>query len=222
MLTNRLPETKTYVQWFDFSTESSLISDFTHVSEAPPKVIIEMSVPNSVYVGHESLLGRTLPQRPFADYLQCMVDSGAFEEMNRFFYNRSSALEGEYNLRTTRAISAEEVDQLAALALPYRVASYVVTGAMGLDGNMVLLPDIQRFADQKSNEFGGIVITGNSNELPHFLRYLRQKTHIALSPRDDNFILRVLKRDGQWKELGRSCVPSFQQSLQGVVSDSTF
>jgi hypothetical protein len=188
------------------------------VSQSPPKVIVEMSVPSAVYTGHESLLGRTVPQRPFTDYLQCMIDNGAFQELNRFFYNRSSALDGKYSLRTMRAISAEEVDQLAALALPYRAASYVVTGAMGLDGSVVTLPDIQKFADQKSSGFGGIVITGNSDELPRFLRYLKQKTHIVLSPRDDNFILRVLKRTNGWKTLGSACSASLRQSLQSLKS----
>lgn len=215
MLTDRLPETKTYVQWFDFATERSLISDFAHVSRTPPKVIIEMSVPSNVYSGHESLLGRTMPQLPFTDYLQCMVGTGAFEELDRYFYNRSrsSALDGDYNLRTMRAISAQEVDQLASLALP---ASYVVTGALGLDGSVIKLPDIQRFADQKSNSFGGIVVMGNSDDLPHFLKYLNKKTRIVLSPRDDNFILRVLKRTSDWKSLGSGCASSLRESLQAI------
>jgi hypothetical protein len=143
-----------------------------------------------------------------------MADNGAFVELKRFFYNRSNALEGTYNLRTSRAISAEGVNQIAALAVHYPAASYVVTGALGLDGSVITLSEIQKIADQKSTGFGGIVVKGNSDELPEFLKYLADTTHVKLTPSDDNFILRILKRQDNWSALQQDCPLRLRESLR--------
>ncbi len=219
MLTNRLPETTTYVQWFDFATNDTLLPDFRKISQSPPKVIVEMSLPQTVYTGHESLLGRVVPQRPFSAYIQCMTDNGAYQEINRFFYNRSDALQGTYSLRSDNAVSPETIDALAAHAAHYNAASFVVTGGLALDGTVVPLADIQKIADQRAAGFGGFVVSGNSDELPKFLQFLQNQTHIKLKPAYDNFILRVLKRQPKWENSQAQCPTVLQSALDNLAEN---
>lgn len=213
-LANRLPMTHTYVQWFDFSTNRSLLSDFNAVANDPPKVVVQLSIPQAVYEGHESLLGRDVPQKHFSDYLQCMVENRAFKSVEHFFYNRTSAVDGTFRLRTDHALSAAELNQIATVARSFPSGNAVVDGALGLGDSDLSMQQIAMLPDQKSASFGGIVIKGAGEKMPALLRYLTDRTGLQFLPDADNFILRVLVRQGDWRREGNVCRTNLLTSLR--------
>ena len=89
LLANRMPMTRSYIQWFDFARTETLLDDFKKVSATPPKVVVEMTVPREVYQGHEKLIGHQLVQQFFAEYLQCMVDHGGFKVLAAHPYSQT-------------------------------------------------------------------------------------------------------------------------------------
>lgn len=51
--TERYPDTYTYVQWFDVSSDDAVIADIETLKENPPTVIVHVHVPESVIISHE-------------------------------------------------------------------------------------------------------------------------------------------------------------------------
>lgn len=213
MLSDRLPMTRTYVQWFDFSTNASLIPDFQHVALAPPKIIVEMSIPQAVFDGHEQLLGANLPQKYFAQYLECMVEKGAFSDINRYYYNRSDALKGAFKLRTAQALSGSEIEQIAAKARLTNSGGAVITGAVGLGDSEISMGQMQLLPDQKTPQFSGISVSGKVDEMPAIIRYLNAESGIKFLPYEDNYIVRILRREPGWNKSGSSCRSGLSHDL---------
>lgn len=217
-LADRLPMTRTFVQWFDVANFRTLIGDFRKIEHHPPRVIVEMSLPHLVYLGHESLLGLDLPQKPFAQYLSCMTAVGAFKSVDRFFYNRTGAITGTYNLRTARPLSASDVAGIAAVVGTFKLRADAVTGALGFGGNVTSMEALQSLPDQRARLFNGISIQGSGQELPLLLEYIEGKMGVRFVADQDNYILEVLVRQGGWHKTGAPCVAQLEKGLTPFTS----
>jgi hypothetical protein len=92
---NRIPAGKTFVQWYDFSTNKSLAADFELYIKNPPKIVVYMKIPEFVKKGHVGLIGRPLIQEIYFDYLDCMMAFGGYTKMKEWIYNDQSNFEQE-------------------------------------------------------------------------------------------------------------------------------
>jgi hypothetical protein len=214
MLANRLPMTKTYIQWFDFSTNASLIPDFTKVSQSPPKIIVQLSNPIWVDQGHEALLGRDLPQTAFSRYLNCMIAANAFSTISQYYYSKSDAVGGTFRLRAERPLSGNEVNEVAAATRDYVPAAALATGALGLDDSGIPLSQVEASQDKDSRQYGGVVVVGKGEQLTGLLRELKSATNLTLQPYEDQYIVRLLERQPSWESKGAVCHSTLLQSLK--------
>ena len=67
-ITGRHSITYSKVQWFDVSSEHSIESDIDTLWDTPPKIIVYINLPDSVYEGHESGF-HTFQTRKMRDFL---------------------------------------------------------------------------------------------------------------------------------------------------------
>lgn len=55
LISNRWPQSKILVQWFDFLPDSAAIEEADRLLQKPPETIVNLNLPNNVWDAHESL-----------------------------------------------------------------------------------------------------------------------------------------------------------------------
>ena len=88
-ITDRHSETYSKVQWFDVSSQSTILSDIETLRENPPSIVVYLSMPDSVYEGHETLFS-TYQTRTMRDFLL----SELIPNYGYYFVDRVDVCEG--------------------------------------------------------------------------------------------------------------------------------
>ncbi|NDE89983.1 MAG: hypothetical protein EB059_02430 [Alphaproteobacteria bacterium] len=204
LLADRMPMTKTYVQWFDFAREESLIHDFMLIGEKHPKIIVELVIPEMIYRGHETLLGRTLIQKDFSTYLQCMVDTGGVMVLSSDLYSLSGVQEGTYMVQANPPMTTGQIFSLtASKSLPGN--STRLTGArLPNDDKIITVPELLS-ANAGVEAFSTLIVTGHPSDIEQQVNDWKKTSGLSLSLLEQNAILRVLKRADVTSKLTSQC-----------------
>ncbi len=211
-LADRLPATRTYIQWFDFAREESLRADFATLSAAPPRIIVEMTVADVAYEGHAVLLGRPPIQRYFADYLQCLVDSKAASVLSQGLYSLPGITEGQYAARAEPRLTPNAARRLIGSPLlraeGVRIAGVRVDPAgpvLGLSEFLEIEPDVEAFSD--------LVLTGPPDAVTRIVARLSEAGPSRLSLLPENAVLRVLRVDDKARSHQEPCRSQLEERL---------
>ncbi len=200
-LSERLPPTRSYIQWYDFARPTTLMEDFTSLSESPPKMIVQMAVPSGVSQGHRKLLGRRLVQDAFARYLQCMVDNKSFAETDTFLYAGGGNRAGEYLLSANVPLNIEQIYSLFFFA-EKQYPDWEIVGIY--TGDQYLPAEKFGNEDYQTKIYSKIVVHANSPEILQAVKHINEKDGVKISL-DENFIVRVLERAEGWPKGGIGC-----------------
>ena len=85
-MTDRYPDTFTLVQWFDVSTDKSIVADMETLKKNPPKIIVICDIPNNAVEAHERLFrdGEISSQRMMMNELHKMTETLPYELLDTF------------------------------------------------------------------------------------------------------------------------------------------
>lgn len=85
-MTERYPDTFTLVQWFDVSSDKSIMADMETLSKNPPKVIVICDLPENAVEEHERLFrnGETAAQHMMMNELHRMTEALPYELLDTF------------------------------------------------------------------------------------------------------------------------------------------
>ena len=86
LLTDKLPFTYSYLQWFDVSSDTALIQDMQKIKETAPKIIIMEYLPDYVFQGHEAAFrdGKTSRQRIMQTELTEFINTNNYTNVKTF------------------------------------------------------------------------------------------------------------------------------------------
>lgn len=217
-LTDRLPPTKSAIQWFDVVTESALENDFLLLLRSPPKAIVEMTLPEFVYAGHQQLLGRSLLQKSFSDYLNCMVDRKAFVVIREVPYQTTQNDEYTFRLDAAHSLDGSTIVDLVALLHARGVKVKIITAGSA---------DIQRPVEDLVKAAGQIVtyssliVQGRSEDIRRAAELWGAEGGAVFErvTLQSDFTIRVLKRSESWSALGEPCATALQGRIQAAKTD---
>ena len=191
-LSGRLPVTRTYIQWFDFAREESLKSDFARVSAAPPRIIVEMLVPATVYDGHAMLLGRPPIQRDFTDYLQCLVDTKAASVVTGGLYSLPGVTSGLYTASAEPYLTPREVRGMMSSSLLRAASIHLVGVHLTPDGPILGAADLLQ-TGINVDAYADVVFSGAPGAVSRVIPQLMPAGSHRLTLADQNAYLRVLR-----------------------------
>ena len=80
LLSNRMPETKAIITWFDFLNDSDAIGESIRLEATPPQTIVYLQLPEDAWNAHERLFrgGKAMGQRHILQYIDyyCINQNG--------------------------------------------------------------------------------------------------------------------------------------------------
>jgi hypothetical protein len=216
-LSDRQPTTRTFVQWFDFAKDTSLAEDYRRLAGDLPKVIVEMVLPDTIYTGHERLIGRAPIQRYFADYLKCMVEAGGLVETYRAIYSGPAGTTGQVAAGAIGGMSPSEVVALAG-SPTLSTRHVTVSGAMVReDGPILSVGEVAQLGTS-AKAIVSVVLKGEPAAVADAVEALRQSKESNLSLDEHNAVLRVLERVATESQPARSCRSELLHSIDTRMS----
>jgi hypothetical protein len=142
-----------------------------------------------------------------------MVRNDALSELDQFYYNEGDAQGGTFRVRSSRALSGDEVLKLAAMLRGSDSTGLTATTAYGLDDTAWSIPQILGLGDKTSPAFESIVVQGKGESLPSDLKQWGASLGVHFEPDIDHYVVRVLKREPDWSEKGASCAATLKSDL---------